>query len=254
MMHEGDPGFESALAECCERLRRGDSHEAAIASQPARYRAELARLAPLATRLYALGTDPSPAFRDRLLSRLAPSRPTRVSPRWAGPAALGAWAVSRPAVLIVSAVLVVLLALGGADAVAASESTLPDNPLYQVKVAREWVEVSLALDSSSRVGVHLRQIALRERELERALESRRSPRVVEAIGRRLADATARMVDASIDARGRGNQATAGQASAALRLLDQRLDGLSDRAGPRRRAALTHVREAVEAQRSRLGPE
>jgi hypothetical protein len=249
-MREGDTRFETALADCCERLRTGDDAATVIASHPEAYQAQLARLVPLASRVRLLGMDPSSAFRARLLSDLRSSTPERAG----APSALttiGRWLRAKPLARLAAAILVVLLALGGADAVAASESTLPDNPLYQVKATREWMEVSLTRDPGARAMVHLRQIALRELELEKAIQSRRSPRVVEAVAGRLAAATERMVDAATDARARGNPAAAGQAVTALRVLDQRLATLASQSRQPWRPILVGLRQDLRLQSARL---
>ena len=251
MTPEVDPRFEAALALCCDRVRAGQSLDAVLASQPEEYRAELARLVPIAFRVSALAVEPSPAFRARLLATLgstsAPDATVTPAPRRGHLA----WLLARPAALVAGLLLVVLLALGGADAVSASDATLPDSPLYQVKTAREWVEVLLARDPGARAGIHLRQIALRQLELERALRLGKGPAVVDTIAGRLASATDRMVADALAARQRGNPTPARQAGAALRALEQRVGTLRATAKPAARPILANLRQQIAAQQARL---
>jgi len=131
--------FDNILDECLERiLARGETVEQCLA----RYPEEAAELEPLLrTSLFAKKAaeiKPRPEFRERAryqmraaLREMAEKRERRFSlfswqPRWA---------------TVVVAVLVLLLASGGT--VAAAGNSMPDGPLYPVKLATERVRLAL---------------------------------------------------------------------------------------------------------------
>jgi hypothetical protein len=129
--------FDNILDGCLERVIKGETVEACLAGFPD-YAAELEPLlrTALATR-EAVAIGPRPEFRERAgyefqaaIREMAP----QVSggffgwfPRWA---------------TVVTVVIVVLLALSGT--VAAAFNSLPDSPLYQVKLATETVRLAFA--------------------------------------------------------------------------------------------------------------
>ena len=131
--------FDNILNECLERvLTKGETIEQCLASYPA-YAAELEPL--LQTSLVtkkALAIKPRPEFRERArhqfrsaLQEMEQERERRFflfnwQPRWA---------------TAIIAVLVLLLASGGT--VAAAGNSMPDEPLYQVKLATEAVRLTL---------------------------------------------------------------------------------------------------------------
>lgn len=130
--------FDNILDECLERvLIEGEALEQCLASYP-EYAAELESL--LQTALLtkkASAIKPRPEFRDRAryqfrsaLQEMEQKKERRFffgwQPRWA---------------TVVIAVLVFVLASGGT--VAAAGNSMPDEPLYQVKLATEAVRLTL---------------------------------------------------------------------------------------------------------------
>ena len=127
--------FDNILNECLGRLIEGESIEACLSRYP-EYAAELEQLLRTAQdALKATNIKPSPEFRQRAAYRFQATlreMETKESrgfftwvPRWA---------------TAVSIVVVILLAAGGT--VAASSNSLPDGPLYQVKLATEVVRLA----------------------------------------------------------------------------------------------------------------
>ncbi len=138
MMKKGKE-FDNILDECLERiLTRGETIEQCLALYPE----QAAELEPLLETVLvtknALAIKPRPEFRDRAryqlrvaLQEVEQKREKRFSffswqPRWA---------------TAVVAVLVLLLA--GSGTVAAAGNSMPDQPLYPVKLATERVRLAL---------------------------------------------------------------------------------------------------------------
>jgi len=131
-----DRAFENILDDCLERLVKGETPEQCLE----RYPGEATRLEPLLRTAQvakeALVIHPRFEFKARaryefqsaLREKLAPKKASRLRlmPRWA------------TALLVIS----VLLLAGGGTAIAASDS-MPDSPLYPVKLATEQVQLTL---------------------------------------------------------------------------------------------------------------
>jgi len=129
--------FDNILDECLERvLVKGETIDQCLAEYP-EYAAELEPL--LRTALVskeALAIKPRPEFRERAgyqfqaALREMESRKSRGffgwQPRWAA-----------------AVVVVIALLLAGSGTVAAAGNSLPDEPLYQVKLATEAVRLTL---------------------------------------------------------------------------------------------------------------
>jgi hypothetical protein len=131
--------LDNILDECLQRLIAGETIEACLSRYPD-YAFTLEPLLRTAQgTLKATDIRPRPEFRDRAryqyqtAIRELPVKEKR-----------DFFAVLRPALATVVVMAIVLLAGGGV--VAAAGSSLPDNPLYQVKLAVE--EVRLALTPS----------------------------------------------------------------------------------------------------------
>jgi hypothetical protein len=131
--------LDNILDECLQRLIAGETIEACLSRYPD-YAFTLEPLLRTAQNtLKATDVRPRPEFRDRAryqyqtAIRELPVKEKR-----------NFFAVLRPALATVVVMAVVLLAGGGV--VAAAGGSLPDNPLYQVKLAVE--EVRLALTPS----------------------------------------------------------------------------------------------------------
>ena len=151
--------FEDILNECLEGVLRGDPVKGYLARYP-EHAGELERL--LRTALVAAEASrlrPSPEFkaaaRYRVMSafgRAAEARRRRFgwSRRWA-----------------MAVVAVALVCTSGIGTVLAAEQSLPGEPLYQVKMAREQVELTLARDDVSKAKLYVELAEKRVAEAER---------------------------------------------------------------------------------------
>lgn len=256
MILADDPRFAQALDECCARVRRGEPLARCLADYPAAYHAELARLVPVAGQVDTLRADPAPAFRARLEGQLlaavdAAKAAERARSRARGLGFLRRLPLLRAAILALVAVLV--LAGSGAGMVAAAEDSLPDSPLYNVKAAREWVDLLLARSAESKVNVYTNHLAARARELALAVRNDKPQPVVEALARRLGAAVDDMVDKAVELRGQGRPLPAVRALVALRALEREAERLQSRAAPEVKASLARLVTDLEEQAKRLEP-
>jgi hypothetical protein len=127
--------FDDILNECIERVLKGESVEACLAAYP-EYAAELEPLLHTAvdTRK-AAAVVPRPEFRQRAGYEF------QAAIRDLGPPQRGFFRWQMRWVAVVSVVVVILLA--GSGTVAAASNSLPDGPLYPVKLATEDVRLTL---------------------------------------------------------------------------------------------------------------
>lgn len=252
MAMEDDERFAATLDECCRRLQRGEPIAACLADYPAEYRAELARLAPLAAQVGELRRDPSPQFQtsleQRLLAAVERQRTARQAPNgWLGrllPAALA----TRVALLAAAALIILA---GSGVGIAAAEDSLPDSPLYSVKTAREWVALALAFNGETRVSVHATQVAQRGRELALAIRADKPRPVLETLVRRLGNSIDRMVAQALELQAQGRREPALRALAAIRIMEREVDRLAQQASPEVRPALARVNTFLQEQQARL---
>jgi hypothetical protein len=128
--------FDNILNECVGRLIEGESIEACLSRYP-EYAAELEPLLRTAQdTLKATAVNPRPGFRQRAAYQFqAAIREMPVKER------RGFFSVLRPSLVTIITLVVVLLAGGGT--VMAAGNSLPDSPLYQVKLATEAVRLAL---------------------------------------------------------------------------------------------------------------
>lgn len=249
-----DAIFAAALEECGRRVQQGEVLEQCLADYPSEYREELARLVPLVAPLSRLGRDPSPEFQARLEQRLFASVEEARRSRRAGPTErIGRFFATSPLLRAAALAVVALLVVvgSGMGAVQASASSLPDDPLYRVKTAREWVQLALARDEESRVGVQAGQIDERARELERALQPGKQRKVVEAVALQAARGVERMVDQALEARARGKPLPSVRALTMIRQMERRLDRLLEQAPAEARPPLQRLQSFLREQERRL---
>jgi hypothetical protein len=172
--------FENILDECLERiLAKGETIEQCLASYP-EHADELEPLLQTAvvTR-EASAVKPRAEFMDRAryqfhsaLQEMEPRRERRFpffsgQPRWA---------------TVVIAVLVLLLASGGT--VAAAGNSMPDEPLYPVKLATERVWVALTPSALGKAELYARLVNKRVAEIIQ-MASKGKPEQVERVTQRL---------------------------------------------------------------------
>lgn len=253
---ENDARFAEMLDECSERVRRGEQLEACLIDYPSEYREELGRLVPVGTRVSMLARDPSPQFQALLEARLlsggfeaAGHRRKSILSRIG--ALLPAAGIAR--VAAIAAAILMLLVAGGFGVDRASAGSLPDSPLYQVKTAREQVQLALARAPEAQVDVQARLIAQRGTELDQAVKDSKQPKVVDTLIVRVEGSVGKMVDQALGARSKGNLVPARRAFVAIRAAQRRLDQIIPRSQPNVRPALQQLRDFLEEQEHRLVP-
>lgn len=248
--------FSAALDDCRARVEAGEALETCLGDYDPDLRSELARLLPVAISLGRLASDPTPAFESRLATQLHAEMARSASTPPPGVAArLSAWLAPAPALRWAAILALILVAVGGGGAgvVAASNQSLPDSPLYQIKEARESAELIFVREPEQQVAVQLTQLAIRERELGLAIDSGKNPRVVQLIVARTSAATERLVDQTLDARARGNPRPALRVTALLEGLQRQTERLMAEAAPAARLPLQQLETQLAEQQRRLAP-
>jgi len=160
--------LDEILNNCLDRLL---AQKASLAECLAAYPEQRAALEPLlqvaTLTAAAVPQDPSPAFvsatRSRLLTALAQKRAARQRPRL----------ILRPLALRLAAALVALLLVLTSCLVVSADS-LPDSPLYPVKLAAEQVQIWLAPDAEARAQLHLQFVQRRFQEAQDLLQQGKS--------------------------------------------------------------------------------
>jgi len=139
--------FDNILDECLERVVRGETIAACLAAYP-EHAAELEPLLQTASQTRgALAVTPRPEFRQTAAARFAAAAREMPAPEKRG-FSLGL----RPAWTTLIVVLIVLLAGGGT--VGAAANSLPDSPLYSVKLATESVRLTLAFSDEGKAELY----------------------------------------------------------------------------------------------------
>lgn len=183
--------FDNILNECLERvLIEGEAIEQCLASYPG-YAAELEPLlqTALVTKKVS-AVKPRPEFRDRArhqfrsaLQEMEQKKERRFffgwQPRWA---------------TAVIAVLVLVLASGGT--VAAAGNSMPDEPLYQVKLATETVRLILTPSALGKAELYAKLADKRVAEIV-YMADKGKPKQVERATQRLNAYLARIVSLAI---------------------------------------------------------
>jgi len=159
--------LRQALEDCLRALERGEDVERSLERYP-HLAQELRPLLEAARSLRVLGRQlPPPEARVRswlLFSRRAAdlqARRRRWAWRWLSPLAL-------------AASLTLAVALGMALTALAASRSLPDSPLYRVKLAMEEARVFLTWDEEAKAALLLGQAEARQREIEELLDRGKS--------------------------------------------------------------------------------
>ncbi len=166
--------FNNILDECLERLINGEAIEACLASYPE----HAAELEPLLRTVQdarkAVAIEPRPEFRERAghdfqaaIREMGPEKSRGFFgwfPRWA---------------TVVTAVVIVIL-LAATGTVAASTTSLPDEPLYQVKLATEAVRLAFAPSALGKAELYAKFADERVEEIVRMADEGKSEQVEEA--------------------------------------------------------------------------
>jgi len=160
--------LDEILNNCLDRLL---AQKASLAECLAAYPKQRAELEPLlqvaSLTAAAAAQEPAPAFvsatKSRLLTALAQKRETRRRPLFR----------LRPLVLrlapALAAVLLVLM-----SCLVVSADSLPDSPLYPVKLATEQVQIWLAPDAAARAQLRLQFVQRRLQEAQELLQQGKS--------------------------------------------------------------------------------
>lgn len=150
--------FQQALEECLQALQRGESLEACLARH-ARYADDLRPLLETAAGLRKAGrVAPSAAAQEagrQLFVQRAQALGRRRAP--------GRWPLRGAAVA--ASLLLAITLMGGATVLAASKS-LPDDPLYPVKLTVERARLQLAFSDEARASILLNRAETRLDEME----------------------------------------------------------------------------------------
>jgi len=195
--------FDNILDECLERvLVKGETIEQCLAQHP-EYASELEPL--LRTALDTKGAvdiKPRPEFRERARHQFqAALRDMQPKGR------PDFFYILKPSLATIITVVVVLLAGGGT--VAAASNSLPDSPLYQVKLATEAVQLALAQSPLGKAELYVKLADKRVAEIIKMVDKGKTAQVEETVQRLNAELIAM---ASLAVPGRGERAESQMAS------------------------------------------
>ena len=154
--------FDNILNECFDRLIKGETIGSCLANYP-QYAAELEPLLKTAQEtMVATDIKPRPEFRQRAANEFqAAIRNLPVKKSWTFKWQLR-WAMPV-------AIVLVLLASGSGTVVAATNS-LPDSPLYSIKIAAESVQMAFTFSNESKAELYARFIDYRVEEIVKMVE------------------------------------------------------------------------------------
>jgi hypothetical protein len=167
-------GFDEVFVVCLEELRGGQG----VAELLRRYPEHGQELKPLLETAAWFGGQaaalaPRPGFmnasRARLMQQIAAQPPAPVSRTWGQLfSGLGStWRFALQAAVVV--VMLVCLAVGSSGIAYASQTALPGDALYPVKLALEKVELLVTLDPQAQLRLHVEFSQLRLAEMQRLL-------------------------------------------------------------------------------------
>ena len=200
--------FENILNECLDRLISGETIESCLARHP-EYAAELEPLLKTALEARtAASVKPRPEFRQqagiefqKAISKM-PSKQFKIAFRWQL-----RWAIPV-------AVLLVLFS-GGAGTVMAATNSLPDSPLYGIKLATEQVQLAFTPSAQGKAELYAKFVNNRVEEIDKMAERGKSDQV-ERVTERMNNQLLAMADLQFNGREKGAAALSGidsQASA-----------------------------------------
>jgi uncharacterized protein DUF5667 len=166
------------LQECLEAIDSKRDLPEVLRRYPAD-RAELIALLRLSVDLGGLEAPAAdPAFRLRARNRMLAAAERQRRARNHNP--LRAW--PRPVVrLAFAGALVAALLVGGLTAAAASDGSLPGDPLYGVKLGAERAQLTLTFNSADRARLQLRFADLRLQEAQRLFAAGRTQDAVRLV-------------------------------------------------------------------------
>ena len=166
------------LAECLEAVQEKRNLQEILRRHPAD-RDELVGMLRLSLDLNGLGAPAAdPAFRLRARNRMLAVAEQRRHERTRKPFSMLPRPVFR---LALAGGFAIALAVGGLTVAAASENSLPGDPLYGVKLGAEQVQLALTLDSASRVRLQLDFADVRLDEAQRLFSLGRKQEAVRLV-------------------------------------------------------------------------
>ena len=158
------PDLSRPLEECLQAVREKRNLQEILRRYPVE-RDELISMLRLSIDLGGLGAPAAdPAFRLRARNRMLNHA---VAPRQAARRTPLGW-IPRPAArLAFAAAMAVGLLVVGITGAAASNTSLPGDPLYGVKLGLERAQLAVTLDSATRARIQLQFAELRLEEAQR---------------------------------------------------------------------------------------
>ena len=140
--------LEDIFNECLERLRQGESIESCLGSYP-EYAVELEEMLStvLNVRWRASMAQPRTEFKARARAQFMGA--LRYSRQFEQPQRPGIFSFQRAWVPALASVLILLFATAGTAA--ASTNAMPDQPLYNVKLATEQVRLTFTFSDEQKV-------------------------------------------------------------------------------------------------------
>ncbi len=142
-----DKELDNILDDCLERLRRGETVAACLAAYPEQAEALKPLLETAGRAQGAMDIKPRPEFRQSAAAEFAKAvREIPAAEKHGFSFGL------RPAWVTLIAVVIVLAAGGGTVGVASS--SLPDSPLYSVKMAAESVQLALTFSDEGKTELY----------------------------------------------------------------------------------------------------
>lgn len=154
--------FDDILNKCLERVLRGESPEQCVKDYP-QQEAELKPLLELALTVHkAALVEPRPEFKAQLRYQLST---ISHAPEQKGQRRRGFFSGWQHHWAIGAAVLLIFIILLGGGTVAASTNSLPDQPLYPVKLATEQVQLTFTFSDIGKARLHVKFIDRRVKEI-----------------------------------------------------------------------------------------
>ena len=170
--------FENILDECLERiLSRGETVEQCLARYPGQAEELKPLLETVVAAKQATSIQPRSEFREKAryefqaAIRLTQGEKARGFFSW-----MPQWAT------VVAVILIVLVA-GGGGTVAAAGDSMPDEPLYQVKLATERVRLAFTPSSLGKVELYVKLADERIAEIAEMVDRGKAEKAGQATGR-----------------------------------------------------------------------
>ena len=166
------------LQECLDAIEHKRNLPEVLRRYPAD-RDELVALLRLSVDLGGLGApDADPAFRLRARNLMLAAAARQRQARRRNP--LGSW--PRPALrLAFAGAFALALLVGGLTAAAASDSSLPGDPLYGVKLAAEQAQLTIAFNAADRARLQLHFADVRLQDAQRLFAAGRKQDAVRLV-------------------------------------------------------------------------